>query len=263
MRLFTRNIMEEKIKVSAIINTKNNEEKLCETLESIKDFDEIIVIDEHSTDDTIEIAKEYKAKIIYADKNNLALAQNQALNESKNDWIFIVKQNEIIPQKLIFEISNYILNPKKNKLCCSFFQKKYYLNKEIKSALSKNNLRLFKKDYAEFKNDYSFDLKIKQGKIHKIKPNSKAKNAYILKFIEPNIVKNISEILDNARNLYKEADKITASIILKPALVFLNWYFIKKGFLDGRRGFILAKQKYIESFILQTMILEGNNKNDL
>ena len=51
--------MEEKIKISAIINTKNNENRLCETLESIKDFDEIILIDEHSSDDTVEIAKEY------------------------------------------------------------------------------------------------------------------------------------------------------------------------------------------------------------
>ena len=72
---------------------KNNENKLCETLESIKDFDEIIVIDEHSSDDTVEIAKEYKAKVIYADKNNLPLALNQALEESKNEWIFIINEN--------------------------------------------------------------------------------------------------------------------------------------------------------------------------
>jgi len=255
--------MEEKIKISAIINTKNNEDKLCETLESIKDLDEIIVIDEHSTDDTVEIAKEYKAKIIYADKNNISLAQNQAITETKNDWIFIVKQNEIIPQKLIFEIQNYIQNPKKNKFCCSFYQKSFYLNKEIKSALSKDNLRLFKKDFAIFKNDFSFDLKVKTGKIHKIKPNSQAKNAYILKFIEADIIKNISEILDNSRNNYKQVDKIAASIFLKPALKFIYFYFIKKAILDGRRGFIFAKQKYIEEFILQTMILEGNNKNDL
>ena len=62
---------------------------------------------------------------------------------------------------------------------------------------------------------------------------------------------------------YKEADKISASIILKPALIFIYWYFVKKAVLDGRRGFIFAKQKYLEEFILQTMILEGNNKNDL
>ena len=102
--------MEEKIKLSAIIKTKNNENKLCETLESIKDFDEIIVIDEHSSDDTVEIAKEYKSKIIYADKNNLSLALNQALEEAKNEWIMVIEENEIVPQKLIYEIENYIQN---------------------------------------------------------------------------------------------------------------------------------------------------------
>ena len=255
--------MEEKIKVSAILKTKNNEEKLCETLESIKDFDEIIIIDEHSTDDTVEIAKEYKAKLIYADKNDFSIAQNQALSEAKNEWIFILEENEIIPQKLIFEIQNYISNPKKNKNCVSFFQKSFYLNKEIKSALTKNNLRLFKKEFAEFKNNYSLDLKLKSGKIHKIKPNRKAKNAYILKYIEADISKAILEILDKTKIKYKETDKISASIFIKPILEFIYWYLIKKAFLDGRRGFIFAKKKYIETLLLQIMILEKGYKNDL
>ena len=255
--------MEEKIKVSVILKTKNNEEKICETLESIKDFDEIIVLDEHSADDTVEIAKEYKAKIIYADKNDFSIAQNQALNEAKNDWIFVLEENEIIPQKLVFEIQKYISNPKKNKNAVSFYQKSFYLNKEIKSALEKNILRLFKKESAEFLNDFSLELKLKSGKIHKIKPNRNAKNAYILKFIEADIIKSISDILEKTRNIYKNADKISSSVFLKPCFDFFNWYILKGAFLDGRRGFIFAKKKYIESFVLQIMILEKGAKNDL
>ena len=254
--------MEEKIKVSAIIKTKNSENKLCETLESIKDFDEIILIDEHSNDDTVEIAKEYKVKIIYADKNDFAIAQNQVLVEAKNDWIFVLEENEIIPQKLIFEIQNYISNPKKNKNCVSFFQKNFYLNKEIKSALKRNVLRLFKKDSATFLNEYSLDLKLINGKIHKIKPNSKFKNACILKYVEPDISKNILDIIDKARFNYKHIDKNSASVILKPCFEFIYWYFIKKSIFDGRRGFIFAKQKYIQSFIIQVMILERKIGND-
>lgn len=255
--------MEEKIKVSVILKTKNNEEKLCETLESIKDLDEIIVLDEHSSDDTIEIAKEYKAKIIYADKNDFTIAQNQALSEAKNDWIFILEENEIIPQKLIFEIQNYILNPKKNRNCVAFFKKSFYLNKEIKSALEKNTLRLFKKEYAEFKNNYSLNLKVKSGKIHHIKPSSKAKNAYILKYIESDILKTSAEIFENIRNKYKEVDKISSSIFYKPIFKFINCYFIKGAIFDGRRGFIFAFKKYLEEQILQIMILEKGYKNDL
>lgn len=255
--------MEEKIKISAIINTKNNENRLCETLESIKDFDEIILIDEHSTDDTVEIAKEYKAKIIYADRNNLSLAQNQALSEALNEWIFVLNQNEIIPQKLIREVENYIQNPKKNKNCVSFSAKNFYLGREIKSAREKNLLRLFKKDCAEFLNDYSFDLKLKTGKIHKIKPTNKAKNAYILKFSDNDIAKEILEILEQNRNLFKSVDKISASIFVKPVIKFIYWYFIKCALLDGKRGFIFAKMKYIQSFILEVMKLEHGVKYDL
>lgn len=255
--------MEEKIKISAILKTKNNEEKLCETLESIKDFDEIIILDEHSTDDTIEIAKEYKAKIIYVDKNDFTIAQNQALTEAKNDWIFILEENEIIPQKLIFEIQKYITNPKKNKNCASFYKKSFYLNKEIKAANEKDILRLFKKDYAVFLNDFSLKLKLKQGKIHRIKPNKKASNAYILKFIEADILKNIGQALDDIKFEFKNIDKIASSIFYKPLLEFIYWYFIKGAILDGRRGFIFAQKKYFKKLILQIMILEKGAKNDL
>ena len=255
--------MEEKIKISVILKTKNNEDNLCETLESIKDFDEIIVLDEHSTDDTAEIAKEYKAKIIYADKNDFSIAQNQALQEARNEWIFILEENEIIPQRLIFEIQKYILNPKKNKNCVSFNQKNFYLNKEIKSARIQNVLRLFKKDYAHFLNDYSLDLALKQGKVHKIKPNKKAKNAYILRFIEADISKKISQILETARYEFKNIDKSASSIFYKPLFEFVYWYFIKGAIMDGRRGFIFAQEKYLKMLILQIMILEKGTKNDL
>lgn len=255
--------MEEKIKLSAIIKTKNNENKLCETLESIKDFDEIIVIDEHSTDDTIEIAKEYKSKIIYADKNNLPLALNQALEEAKNEWIMVIEENEIVPQKLIYEIGNYIQNPKKNKFCASFHKKVFYLNKEIKCAKEKNVLRLFKKSYAEFKNDYSLNLKLKQGKIHKIKPSRKAKNACILNFIEADISKKINEIVEENKIEIKTTKRTCASVIIKPIKKFLNYYFLKGAYLEGRRGFIFAKNEYIKSFIFETMLLEKGAKNDL
>ena len=64
---------ENNLKITAIIKTQNCENTICDTLESIKELDEIIILDEHSTDDTIEIAKEYKAKIIFTDKNECFL----------------------------------------------------------------------------------------------------------------------------------------------------------------------------------------------
>lgn len=248
--------MEEKIKLSVIIKTKNAENTLCDTLESIKDFDEVIIIDEHSSDDTVEIAKEYKAKIIYADKNNLPLAQNQALEEARNEWFFVLDENEIIPQKLISCIENYILNPKKNKFVVAINQKTFVSKKELKSARKKSLLRIFKKDCAIFKNDFSLEIKPINSKVHKIKSTGNNKNACILKFLEADFSKEVFDIVEKTRFILKETKKNKGSIFIKPLSVFFYWYFLKGAIFDGKQGFIFAWKKYFEKLLFEISINE-------
>ena len=54
----------EKNKISVVINTYNASLHLEEVLETVKDFDEIVICDMESTDDTREIAKRYGCKIV-------------------------------------------------------------------------------------------------------------------------------------------------------------------------------------------------------
>ena len=250
--------MEEKIKLSVIIKTKNAENSICNTLESIKDFDEIIIIDEHSADDTIEIAKEYKAKIIYADKNNLPLALNQALDEARNEWFFILEEDEIVPQKLISNIESYILNPKKNKFVVALNQKTFVAKKELKSARAKSLLRIFKKGHANFKNDFSLEIKPVESKIHKIKSSGNNKNACVLKFIEADFSKEIFDLIEKTRFLLKETKKNKGSVFIKPIRTFVYWYFVKGAIFDGKQGFIFAWKKYFEKLLFEVSINEKN-----
>ena len=60
-------VMEQKI--SIVINTYNAASQLRETLESVRDFDEIVVCDMESTDDTVAIAREYGARVVTFPKN--------------------------------------------------------------------------------------------------------------------------------------------------------------------------------------------------
>lgn len=252
--------MEEKdLKITAIIKTHNCEDYLCDTLEAIKELDEIIIVDEHSTDDTIEIAKEYKAKIIYANKNELSLGLNQAIDEAQGNWIFLLEDREIIPQKLISKIHSYIENPKKNKFALSFNQKYFYLNKEIKAARKKNVLRFFKKGYCELKNNFSLELKLKKGKIQKIQDGFKKQSACILCFSKNSIIQSFENIIEYDKNLIKSYSK-TPSVIFKPILTFLFWYIFKKAIFEGKAGYIFATKKYFERFILETMLLEKSKK---
>lgn len=237
-------------KISVIVKTKNSEDTLCDTLESVKCFDEIIVIDEHSVDDTIEIAKEYKTKIIYSLSPDYDLAFNQAKNEALGEWIFVVYDNEIVPKNLSDEIRNRV-EKAKNKNSFLINQKTFYLNKEVKSE-RKFLLRLFKKSDIEFKKDLNIDIKNKKS----LKIN---KNLSILKYQNDNILKIQTDSLFELKFEIKNRDeKIN---FLKPMFIFIKEYIFKKACLDGERGLIFAFLKAQKEFIAQTAFFEKQEKN--
>ena len=249
-------------KITAIIKTKNSGDFLCNTLESLSDSDEIFILDEHSNDDTIDIAKEYKAKVIFIDKLNPLSSFNQALEEARGEWFLIVHDDEIIPERLFFELKKYSQNPKKGKYAVSVSQKYFYLNKEIKCARKKDILRFFKKGYAEFKNFTPIEITKKQTKVYRLNRNFKIKNASLLKYSKDNIIKTLEDNLEEYKLKAKTIKKINPSIIIKPKLAFLYFYFIKGAVFQGFRGYIYSKQKEYNCFIENAVMYEKKVKNN-
>ena len=246
--------MKNESKFSVLIKTFNSENTIINTLESVCSFGEIIAIDMHSSDDTLDILKEYKVKVIFSDKVNPSEAYNQALFEAQGDWILVLEDDEIPPENLLNELVNYSKNPKKNKFSVSFTIKTFYLNKEIKSAKRKNVIKFFKKEYCDFKNDNSYELNLKQGKTFKLK------NESILKYLQSDISKFIENAIYKNKNILKFSNKITSSVVIRPILEFIYYYIFKFGFMDGLRGYIFAKEKAFEKFILEVMFLEKKFK---
>ncbi len=83
-------------KISACMIVKNEEEFLPNCLNSIKDVvDEIIIVDTGSTDNTVNIAKEFKAKVYHHPWNNsFSEARNASLKYASGDWIFQIDADE-------------------------------------------------------------------------------------------------------------------------------------------------------------------------
>ena len=109
--------MQNKILCSVGILTFNSEETLKRTLESVKDFAEIIICDGCSTDNTLEIAKEYGCKIILQDskfKNsdnsikNFGGIRNQCLDAATYNWFLYIDSDETISKGLKEKIENII-----------------------------------------------------------------------------------------------------------------------------------------------------------
>lgn len=241
--------------ITTIIKTKNSSLTLCDALESIRDLGEIFVIDEHSTDETLDIAREYKAKIIYSLKPELDSTYNQILNEAQGEWIFLLEDNEIVPKKLVDFLKKYIEKPKKNFEAINLATKTFYYNNEIKAA-RKLNLRFFKKECFKISNLEPLSLS-KKSKIYNHNKNFKKENEYILKYLDKSIISRALKFLDEIKPVEK-----TKVDLLKPIKTFLKIYFVKKACFEGHIGLIYAYSEAQKSFIYETMKLELDKKND-
>ncbi|MBM4064126.1 MAG: glycosyltransferase [Planctomycetes bacterium] len=90
----------KKENISACLIVKNEEELLPNCLKSIKDVvDEIIIVDTGSTDNTVTIAKEFKAKVYHHPWNDsFSEARNHCLNHASGDWILQIDADEELEQ---------------------------------------------------------------------------------------------------------------------------------------------------------------------
>ena len=89
--------------ISIVINTYNAERHLAKVLESVKDFDEVVICDMESTDGTLSIAKSYGCKIVTFPKQNHTIvepARNFAIQSATHPWVLVVDAYEIVPKAL-------------------------------------------------------------------------------------------------------------------------------------------------------------------
>jgi len=98
--------------LSVVINTSNSASTLARTLESVKFADEIVIVDAHSTDETVKIAKQYTKRIYFFEgPNYVEPYRNFALGKAKHPWILVVDADEVIANELQQIILETIAEP--------------------------------------------------------------------------------------------------------------------------------------------------------
>lgn len=100
--------------LSVCIIARNEEKNISKCLESIQNIaDEIILVDTGSVDNTINIAKNFNAKIIEVPfENNFSLARNKAIENASKDWIFFIDCDEIIDTSQFYKFKEILDNNK-------------------------------------------------------------------------------------------------------------------------------------------------------
>ena len=88
----------EKLKISAALIVKNEEEMLARALETVKEADEIVVVDTGSEDNTVEVAKKFTDKVYtdYKWEDHFGKARQQAMDRCTGDWIITIDADEML-----------------------------------------------------------------------------------------------------------------------------------------------------------------------
>lgn len=249
--------------ISVVILAKNDEKGIVECIESVKWSDEIIVIDDNSTDGTEASAKKLGALIYRRSLDDFSSQRNFGLSKASGEWVLFVDADERISDALAFEISNAIhqwTNKIQNNYSGFYIKRSDFLwGKQLKygEAGGIKLIRLAKKSKGEWKGRVH-EKWIIQGNLGILKnPINHYPHQTISNFLkELNWYTTI-----RAKELYDSKSKVHWwSLIVYPIGKFLDNYLFKKGFLDGDRGLIIALIMSLHSFLVRGKLWQLQQK---
>jgi glycosyltransferase involved in cell wall biosynthesis len=105
----------EKVPITVVVITKNEEDNIAECLESAGFADETVVLDDNSTDKTVEIARRYTDKVSSRKMDIEGRHRNYAYSLARNNWVLSLDADERISPELAEELSILLKSPMKDK----------------------------------------------------------------------------------------------------------------------------------------------------
>ena len=150
-----------KLPLSVFIIAKNEEDRIANIINLVKDFaDEVLVIDSGSDDSTVDVSIKNGAKVLFNEWNGYGAQKIFGEKNCKNDWILNIDADEEVSAELSKEItqlfnSNSVDDKKGYRV--KIVNKFRFETKPKKFAYYYNQLRLYNKNYAGFKNSTVHD----------------------------------------------------------------------------------------------------------
>lgn len=233
---------EKTTKLSALVITYNEENNIDDLIENLSFADEIIIVDSFSTDNTVAKIKQHKNVTLIQNKFiNFSKQRNFALQHANHEWVLFMDADERISPKLKREINNSINDSEKNIVAYEIYRKFYYKKKLVRFSGWQTDkvYRLYKKSHVSFKSNlFVHELLDINGKVGVLKEKIKH-----FSFDSYSDYKNkmIHYATLRAEELFIK--KLTPNLFhfyIKPLYRFLNHYFIRLGFLDGKKGLIIS-----------------------
>lgn len=263
--------------ITAVILTYNEEAILGSCLEALRFVDDILVFDSFSTDRTLEIAKQFKTRVIQRPFDDYASQRNAALKAvaKQYDWVLMVDADEIVTPELKIEI----LEKTKIENDITMYRvrrKDMYQNKWIKHSsgyptwfprLFKNGLVKVEREINEEYNTTGATGNLQAHLVHY--PFNKGLEWWFRKHNRystmeaKKIAVEIKEQISYSDLFAKDPvvrrkvqKRISYRIPFRPLFIFLAFYVLKGGFLDGIAGYNFCKLRKMYEWMIEMKLQE-------
>lgn len=224
--------------LSITVITKNEQENIRQCLESVQWADEIIVLDCGSADATMDICREYTNKVFHQDWLGYGPQKNQALDYATGDWVLSLDADERVTPELKEEIEQAMAQhrfdayrlPRLSQYCGRFMRHSGWWPDYV--------LRLFRRGTARFS----------EVRVHEQVETSGTVGTLVSPLLHYSFG-NFEQVLHKMNQYSTEGAHLLAARGKKASLLqavlhalwaFCRTYILRRGFLDGRHGFLLA-----------------------
>ncbi len=226
--------------LAVCIVTRDEEDRIGDSLASVAWADEVLVVDSGSTDRTVEIARERGARVIVRDWPGYAAQKNFAQQQVAADWVLSIDADERVTPELARELGELLAAAPAELAGASVPRRTWYLGRWIRHGgwYPDRKVRLVRRGRGGWEGESIHERLFAEGAV-------RALCGDLLHYTYRDIADHLKTIdrytTVAARGMAARGARGAAlGLLVNPPLKFLKMYLLKAGFLDGPPGFVVA-----------------------
>ncbi len=248
--------------ISAVILVKNAEKTIGECLESLRQFGEVVLLDNGSTDATVEIAGKFQNVKVFSEPNfyGFGKMKNIAVSHPTNDWVLSIDSDEVLMPEIVSKINAMQLN---ENTVVALSRLNYYGDRCMKCCgwYPDYVWRIFNRKYTGFNENI-----VHEG----VEIKSDSEKLHIKDALKHYAFDSMSSIIDkmnryttlSAQEKHKSGKKTSViAAIFKFIHTFNKDYFSRKGIFYGYKGFVVSLLNASGAFYRYMKLYEMNKRD--
>jgi glycosyltransferase involved in cell wall biosynthesis len=226
--------------VSAVVITHNEAARVAGCLDSLAFADEIVVVDDASTDDTVAVCRRYTPHVIVHphEGENFDLNKNVGMDAATGDWVLLVDADERVTSELATEIRR-VIAAEPPEAAFWLPRREFYFGRHARHAASSAQvLRLFRRGAARFGGDRLHAHPEVTGAVGTL---ASPLDHHAYDSLQAYWTKTQAYTDHEARTRFAAGERASlATVVVAPLKLFRYRYWKLKGYKDGMHGLVFS-----------------------